>query len=89
MRGAGGARARASQAGWCLCASSVQRVRVFLREFTNPHTNTQKSTARAAENALESTHIEVLDNLRKHGIPKISRFFSAWAACFVIFMGCF
>ena len=55
MRGAGGARARASQAGWCLCASSVLRVRVFLREFTNPHTNTHKHTARAAENALELT----------------------------------
>ena len=29
-RGAGGARARASQAGWCLCAASVRRVHVFI-----------------------------------------------------------
>ena len=44
MRGAGGARARASQAGWCLCAASVRRVRVLSCEFTNPHTNTHKHT---------------------------------------------
>ena len=43
-RGAGGARARASQAGWCLCAASVRRVRVLSCEFTNPHTNTHKHT---------------------------------------------
>ena len=44
MRGAGGARARATQAGWCLCAASVRRVRVLLCEFTNPtqtHTKTR------------------------------------------------
>ena len=49
------ARARVKPPGWCLCAASVRRVRVFLREFTNPHTNTHKHTARAAENALELT----------------------------------
>ena len=53
--GPGGARALASQAGWCLCTASVRRVRVLLCEFTNPHTNTHKNTARAAENALELT----------------------------------
>ena len=53
-RGAGGARARASQAGWCLCAASVRRVHVYCHVNSLTHTQTHTNTqARAAENALE------------------------------------
>ena len=53
-RGAGGARARASQAGWCLCAASVRRVHVYCYVNSLTHTQTHTNTqARAAENALE------------------------------------
>ena len=54
MRGRGGARARASQAGWCLCAASVRRVHVYCHVNSLTHTQTHTNTqARAAENALE------------------------------------
>jgi hypothetical protein len=50
----GGARARASQAGWCLCAASVRRVHVYCHVNSLTHTQTHTNTqARAAENALE------------------------------------
>ena len=50
----GGARARASQAGWCLCAASVRRVHVYCYVNSLTHTQTHTNTqARAAENALE------------------------------------
>ena len=52
--GGPGVHARASQAGWCLCAASVRRVHVYCHVNSLTHTQTHTNTqARAAENALE------------------------------------